>query len=108
MAINMSTIATMIGDSTDMSRSGNINKWSKRKFVRHSSRSKLTDAQMAEVNYGFDIPVFTRSTLYSATLPSQRVWKYLMPRSGTDPSRMGDMEGYFHNAQKKNTRLVPP
>lgn len=108
MAINMSTIATMIGDSTDMSRSENINKWSKRKFVRHSSRSRLTDAQMAEVNYGFDIPVFTRSTLYSATLPSQRVWKYLMPRSGTDPSRMGDMEGYYHDAQKKNTRLVPP
>lgn len=104
----MSTIASMIGDSTDMSRSENINKWSKRKFVRHSSRSRLTDAQMAEVNYGFDIPVFTRSTLYGATLPSQRVWKYLMPRSGTDPSRMGDMEGYYHNAQKKNTRLVPP
>lgn len=108
MAINMSTIASMIGDSTDMSRSEDINKWSKRKFVRHSSRSRLTDSQMQEVNYGFDIPVFTRSTLYSATLPSQRVWKYLKPRSGVDPSRMGDMEGYFHNAQKKNTRLVPP
>lgn len=108
MAISMSTIASTIGDSTDMSRSENINKWSKRKFVRHSSRTKLTDAQMADVNYGFNIPVFTRSTLYSATLPTDRVWTYLMPRSGVDPSRMGDMEGYYHSAMQKNIRLVPP
>lgn len=108
MAINMSTIASSIGDSTDMSRSEKINPWSKRKFVRHSSRSKLTDSQMADVNYGWEIPVFTRSQLYGATLPSQRVWKYLQPRSGTDPSRMGDMEGYYHSAQRKNIRLIPP
>ena len=108
MAILLGNIAIAQGDGTDMSRSENTNKWSKRKWVRYNSRSKLTDTQMKEVNYGFDIPVFTRSTLYGATLPSDRVWKYLQPRSGTDPSRMGDMEGYFHDAQKKNTRLVPP
>lgn len=108
MAISLSKIASTIGDTTDISRSDNINKWSKRKFVRHSSRTKLTDAQMADVNYGFNIPVFTRSTLYSATLPTDRVWTYLQPRRGTDPSRMGDMEGYYHSAQRKNIRLVPP
>lgn len=108
MAILLGNIAIAQGDGTDMSRSENTNKWSKRKWVRYNSRSKLTDTQMKEVNYGFDIPVFTRSTLYGATLPSDRVWKYLQPRSGTDPSRMCDMEGYFHNAQKKNIRLVPP
>lgn len=108
MAINMSTIASSIGDSTDMSRSDSINPWSKRKFVRHSSRNRLTDAQMRDVNYGFEIPVFTRSLLYGATLPSQRVWKYLKPESGKDPSRMGDMEGYYHMAMRKNIRLVPP
>lgn len=108
MAISMSQIAQSIGDSTDMSRSENVNKWSKRKFVRYASRAKLTDAQMKEVNYGFEIPVLTRSLLYGSTLPSQRVWKYLVPRIGVDPSRMGDMEGYYHSAMKKNVRLIPP
>lgn len=108
MAINMTQIAQSIGDSTDMSRAETINPWSLRKFVRHSSRSKLTDAQMADVNYGWEIPVFTRSQLYGATLPSQRVWKYLQPRKGVDPDRMGDMEGYYHSAMRKNTRLIPP
>lgn len=108
MAISLGTISQAIGDSTDMSRSENINPWSRRKFVRHASRSKLTDSQMADMNYGWEIPVMTRSLLFGATLPSQRVWKYLAPRSGVDPSRMGDMEGYYHYAMKKNIRLIPP
>lgn len=106
MAINLSTIASSIGDSTDMSRSEQVNKWSKRKFVRHSSRSKLTDAQMKEVNYGFNIPVFTLSNLVDGTTQTQRTWTYLQPRSGTDPSRMGDMEGYDHYARKKTVYFI--
>lgn len=105
MAISMSQIAQSIGDSTDMSRSENVNKWSKRKFVRYASRAKLTDAQMKEVNYGFEIPAYTSGLI--PRLPNDRLWKYLQPRVGTDPSRMGDMEGYDHYAQGKFLTIIP-
>lgn len=105
MAISMSQIAQSIGDSTDMSRSENVNKWSKRKFVRYASRAKLTDAQMKEVNYGFEIPAYTSGTI--PRLQENRLWKYLQPRSGIDPSRMGDMEGYDHLAQRKYLKIIP-
>lgn len=108
MAINMTQIAQAVGDTTDMSRAESTNPWSKRKWVRYNSRQKLSDAQMAEVNYGWQIPVFTRSLLFGATTPSQRVWKYLAPRDGVDITRMGDMEGYEHSAMQKNTVLIPP
>lgn len=105
MAISLGTISQTIGDSTDMSRSENINKWSRRKFVRHSSRKKLTDAQMAETNFGFSVPAFTGGTIPRSQ--ENRVWEYLKPRSGIDPSRMGDMEGYDHYAQKKYVKVIP-
>lgn len=104
MAISLSNIAQTIGDTTDMSRSENVNKWSKRKFVRHSSRGRLTDAQMAEVNYGFEVPAYTGSTI--PRIQENRAWKYLQPRSGIDPSRMGDMEGYDHLAQRKYVKVI--
>lgn len=105
MAISMTQIAQSIGDSTDMSRSEEANKWSKRKFVRHESRAKLTDAQMKEVNYGFEIPAYTSGTI--PRIQSNRLWKYLQPRIGIDPSRMGDMEGYDHYAQGKFLTIIP-
>lgn len=105
MAILLGNIAAAQGDGTDMSRSENTNKWSRRKWVRYNTRSKLTDAQMKEVNFGFEIPAYTSGTI--PRLQDNRLWKYLQPRKGTDPSRMGDMEGYDHYAQSKFLKIIP-
>lgn len=110
--VSITDIAQVLGDSTDVCKSPNINMWSARKPIRHPSRTKLTDAQMAQYNYGFaisatdDVPsdesVFDtdpNQTLNKA-IASGGLWTYLRPRGSEygEHSRFLDFEGYNHYA----------
>jgi hypothetical protein len=110
--VSIRDIAQTIGDSSDVCKSPNINMWSARKPIRHPSRTKLTDAQMAQYNYGFaisatdDVPsdesVFDtdpNQTLNKA-IASGGEWTYLRPRGSAygEHSRILDFEGYNHYA----------
>lgn len=110
--VSIRDIAQTIGDSSDVCKSPNINAWSARKPIRHPSRTKLTDTQMAQYNYGFaisatdDVPsdesVFDtdpNQTLNKA-IASGGEWTYLRPRGSAynEHSRILDFEGYNHYA----------
>lgn len=110
--VSMTDIAQVLGDSTDVCKSPNINMWSARKPIRHPSRKKLTDAQMAQYNYGFaimtsdDVP--SDQSIYATdaneamnkAIASGGKWTYLRPRGSAynEHSRMLDFEGYNHHA----------
>ena len=113
--ITFADVARMIGVTNDFGRNPNadINMWSARKFVRHKSRKKLTDADMASVNYGFDIGGTSGSNSSTAVyetdpdkalskaIASGGKWTYLRPRglAYNEPTRLKDMEGYNSNAE---------
>ena len=87
----------------------NINKWSKWKPVRHGSVVPITEAQLASVNFGLDIEVFTTlgsittSGSFLHTLKNSSInWSYLRPRGGnntpSEPYRLADFRNYDKTA----------
>lgn len=108
---SISDIAKAIGDSTDVCKSPNINDWSARKPIRSASRARLSDADMASLNFGFDIGGTSSSSSTAAydtdpnrilnkAIASGGKWTYLRPRGSAynEHSRISDFEGYNHNA----------
>lgn len=84
----------------------NINKWSRRKPIRHSLRSELDDEHYAIENFGFDLRFNeTEGELLSSPDPAyllgNRDWPYLKPRIDIDPMRLHDFSFY-------NNMAIPP
>ena len=72
----------------------NVNKWSKWKPVRYSSVVPITEEQLKDTHYGFDIPYgFKADSIILST-----AWGYLKPRGGSvtpiEPYRLGDFRNY--------------
>jgi hypothetical protein len=72
----------------------NVNKWSKRKPVNHSSVEPLTEAQFATLKYGINI--FELSSTVGPTY-NTRNWTYNKPTT-LSPKRLTDFSQYEHNA----------
>lgn len=72
----------------------NVNKWSKRKPINHSSVEPLTEAQFATLKYGINI--FELSSTVGPTY-NTRNWTYNKPTT-LSPKRLGDFRQYEHNA----------
>lgn len=73
-----------------------INKWSKHKPVRYNTLSPITDAQLKEVYYGFDINNMVKTDAVSA---ASLTWNYIKPLGGANsPYRLGDFRLYEHSA----------
>ena len=72
----------------------NINKWSKRKPVRHTSVSPLTEAQLQGTHYGLQLyELDAIEDILSANV------EYLKPRGGnSEPFRLTDFIGYTKDA----------
>lgn len=79
--------------------SPNINIWAKNKPVRITSGAGITDDDRKAVNYGIEFPLYSWYNLFTAT---NKVVTYNRPRgssvSPTEPYRLGDFNGYSHNA----------
>ena len=95
--ISATLVANTIGvgsnDVGTLCTSNKINKWSKKKPVSYQTSSSLTDAQLKETNYGFNITSNTN-------LDSPTGWSYVRPTGGmTSPYRLGDFRGYNHEAK---------
>ena len=72
----------------------NINKWSKRKPINHSSVVPLTEAQFATLKYGINI--FELPSTVGPTY-NTRNWTYNKPTT-LSPKRLDDFRQYEHNA----------
>ena len=119
--VSMTDIAQVLGDSTEMAKSEKINEWSARKPIRHKSRSRLSDAEMAANNYGFNIGGISgnnNATAVFDTDPNAALtkainangkWEYLRPRGSSynEHERMCDFDGYNHNAPPPYTTIIP-
>ena len=117
----MTDIAQVLGDTTEMAKSEKINEWSGRKPVRSASRSRLTDAQMAALNFGFNIggidgnnnatAVFDTdpNAALNKAIASEGKWEYLRPRGSAynEHERMSDFDGYNHNAPSPYRCFIP-
>ena len=105
--VSMTDIATVIGDSTDMANSVNINDWSKnRPFEPHENLYIVQDdAARRKAAYGFYWWNFTRESeapfasnakdLLDRAIANNGKWK----RKPITVSRMGDYDGYNHAAR---------
>ena len=81
-------------------KSNNINKWSFRKPVNSDKLTKLTDSELYNINDGFNLYTFNtpQAMLYELQHENvSRIWKY---EERTEPYRLGDFEGYNHNAAR--------
>jgi hypothetical protein len=111
--ITFADVAQMIGVTTDFGRNpdADINMWSARKFVRSNSKKRLSDDDMARLNYGFNISGNSDTAVYEAdpdkalskAIASGGKWTYLRPRGVAygERTRLKDMEGY-------NSKAEPP
>lgn len=95
--ISTTLVANTIGvgsnDVGTLCTSSKINPWSKWKPVSYQTSGSLTDAQLKETNYGFNITSNTN-------LDSPTGWSYVKPIGGmTSPYRLGDFRGYNHEAK---------
>lgn len=109
--ITFADVARMTGVTTDFGRNPNadINMWSARKFVRSNSKKRLSDDDMARLNYGFNISGNSDTAVYEAdpdkalskAIASGGKWTYLRPRglAYNEPTRLKDMEGYNSKAE---------
>lgn len=71
---------------------GKINKWSKKKPVRHSNLGIMTDEQFRSVSYGLS---FTEGGNHD-----YGIFSYSAPNGGSSaPYRLTDFDGYNQNAQ---------
>lgn len=118
--VSLSDIAAVLGVSTDMARSMNINPYSRYKPMRSSSIVELTDADKKALNWGYFMPqemdtveLFKRTLGFSQWTPPpetpyqsiQQGWYYLMPRL-SDKCRVLDFNGYDHNADRTIINLA--
>lgn len=88
------TLGTSSRDVGTLCTHPNVNRWSKRKPVNHSSVVGLTEAQFSALKYGINI-----FELSSTVGPSYNIanWNYNKPTS-LNPKRLGDFRLYEHNA----------
>lgn len=105
--VGMSDIATVIGDSTDMAQSENINDWSKNKpFEPHENFYEVQDdAARRKAAYGFywwnrtiesNAPFASSAKdLLEKAIANNGKWL----RKPITVSRIGDFDGYNHRAQ---------
>ena len=90
------TLGVASKDVGTLCSSSLINKWSKYKPVRYNTTSPITDSQIKEVNYGFDIANMVKTDAVSAASIN---WNYLKPLGGANsPYRLGDFRSYEHTA----------
>lgn len=83
-----------------MCKSNKINKWSFRKPVNSDKLTKLTDSELYNINDGFRLYTFNtpQAMLYELQHENvSRIWEYT---DRTEPYRLGDFEGYNHNAAR--------
>ena len=83
-----------------MCKSNKINKWSFRKPVNSDKLTKLTDFELYNINDGFELYTFNtpQAMLYELQHENvSRIWEYT---ERTEPYRLGDFEGYNHNAAR--------
>jgi len=93
----ISAVRNELGESTynlgELCKSSNINMWSKRKPVR-TSNLEVAESDVGKTTDGFwglNIPSYTGNDSLLTT--------YEQPRGGTsEPYRLGDFRGYYHNA----------
>ncbi len=71
-----------------------VNRWSKRKPIKHTSLVALTEAQFAAARYGIHIPELLSTV---GTAYNNANWNYNKPTS-LDPKRLGDFRFYEHSA----------
>lgn len=105
--VSMTDIATVIGDSTDMAQSENINGWSKNKpFEPHENFYEVQDdAARRKAAYGFywwnvsqeeEAPfALAAAYVFDKAIDANGEWKWKKPVT-TD--RMSDFDGYDHSA----------
>ena len=84
-------------------KSNKINPWSRRKPIRNSSITPLSESNFATNKYGFgaDSAQFSRifKTLSTSNLYGNYPVTSLLPTGGTEtPYRLSDFDGYKHNA----------
>ena len=96
--ISVAMVKAELGASTNdvgqLCIHANVNKWSKRKPINHSSVVPLTEAQFATLKYGINI--FELSSTVGPTY-NTRNWTYNKPTS-LSPKRLTDFCQYEHNA----------
>lgn len=91
---------------SDVCKAPAINPWSRKKPVRSTKRAQITDSDVIEANFGFDL---TSVAAYSAAdcidnaKSNAGAWTYLRPRgrsvSPTEMFRLLDFDGYHHDAE---------
>lgn len=106
--VSMTDIATVLGDSTDMAQSENVNIWSKNKpFEPHENLFIVQDdAARRKAAYGFywwnwvyeaEAPFADNATtLLNLAIANSGKWL----RKEITVSRMGDFDGYNHQAKR--------
>ena len=72
----------------------NVNKWSKRKPINHSSVVGLTESQFSTLKYGINIFELSSTVGTSYNIAN---WNYNKPTS-LSPKRLGDFRLYEHTA----------
>lgn len=104
--ISITDISVVLGDTTDLSRSENINKWAKFKPVRRTFNvgSRPSDwwkaddgwcgLSVANAKISSTTDVSNIASKYSSA--NDNGWEYLPPRKGIDASRVLDFKGYNH------------
>lgn len=107
--VGFTDIYQAIGDSSDMTRSTNINPWAKYKPVRRTFtlESRPSDWWKADDGWcGIDVSDAKVSStsdvsniILKFSIDKKNGWKHAAPRAGIDDSRPLDFEGYNHKAQ---------
>ena len=104
MALPSTNITTtMVGNQLGISSrdvgalctSSQVNYYSKYKPVSHHSNSGLTEQQLKDINYGYNI-----QRIDDCSDISKFNWSYLKPFGGTQsPYRIGDFKKYSHTSE---------
>jgi hypothetical protein len=107
--VNISDIAQVLGSTSDLTRSSNINRWAKYKPVRSTFDlgSRPSDWWKADNGWcGLSVAnaKVSNTTDVSGiaskyTDDKNNGWDYLPPRKGQDASRVLDFAGYNHNVE---------
>lgn len=127
--VSTSDVCSAIGEGTHkvgyLCTSSSINIYSKRKPMRNSTLSELTDTQRIAGNWGYHVPDISQlrtivtniisedgGTIPNAWNPAVQDtepyeymhygWWYQRPQGGeTSPYRLGDFNGYAHSTEEK-------
>lgn len=91
---------------SDVCRAAGINPWSRKKPIRSSKPANITDSDIIDANFGFnltDIAAYDAAECISKAKANNGAWTYLRPRGGSvSPAewfRTLDFDGYHHDAE---------